>query len=696
MRRTTPGRAAAALLACVALLLTAGCAGRPDRDAGTEALSEVKPGPLAPADGWEPLERYIKNGLKAAYGGTGGLRLGGGAPAVAEADAALAGAEPGGFSTTTLQEAGVDEADTAKFDGRHLYLAEQPNVFYGWVEPVPVTTDPGVLAPVAEGGEPVKEARIRVLEASQSPPGATEVGTISVPEAGAGVSGMYRVPGDGAGAPDLLATVGAGEPEAILWDLWMDPWAWRNGRTAVHLFDVTDPAAAVHAFGMTVEGHLVASRMVDGVLYLVTRYSPYLDLIRWPVDDAEAEANRAAIDAAGAEDLLPRRAVNGGAPEPLVRPEDCFLPATATETDGYPTLIAVTALNVRDPASARTVCLAAVTHGVYASPRALYLAGSTGTETVLHKFALAPAGPRYAGSGTVPGTLGGRDPRFRLGERGDVLRVLTSRWDGERGLTHRLTLLAPASDSGDVDKGLVEVAHLPNEARPEPIGKPGEDVYAVRYVGDRAYVVTFRRIDPLYVLDLANPADPRIAGALTVPGYSEYLHPAGPDLLVGIGHDAPTDPEAPTLPLGLKVSLYDVADPAHPRTVTDLVIGRRGTASEATRDPHALAYLPGTGGAPDRMTLPVELHDGPEPPDSPFTWYPWVNSALHLFEIDRGTPALRETGALVAETASDERPYPTSYLGDRGVIQGPAVHYVHGGDVWSAPWDDPGAATGPR
>ena len=63
------------------------------------------------------------------------------------------------------------------------------------------------------------------------------------------------------------------------------------------------------------------------------------------------------------------------------------------------------------------------------------------------------------------------------------------------------------------------LSRLPNDARPEPIGKPGEDVYAVRYFGDKAYVVTFERIDPLYVMDLSNPLEPHITGALEIPGF---------------------------------------------------------------------------------------------------------------------------------------------------------------------------------
>ncbi|WP_197472961.1 beta-propeller domain-containing protein, partial [Oleiphilus sp. HI0123] len=73
-------------------------------------------------------------------------------------------------------------------------------------------------------------------------------------------------------------------------------------------------------------------------------------------------------------------------------------------------------------------------------------------------------------------------------------------------------------------------ATIPNESAPEAIGKPGESIYSVRFDGDKAYIVTFRQIDPFYVLDLSNHDSPRVAGELELPGFSNYLHPFGDTL----------------------------------------------------------------------------------------------------------------------------------------------------------------------
>ena len=121
----------------------------------------------------------------------------------------------------------------------------------------------------------------------------------------------------------------------------------------------------------------------------------------------------------------------------------------------------------------------------------------------------------------------------------------TDRWQ------HNLFMLAQNA----VEPRLDVIAQLPNSQRPEAIGKPNEDLYGVRFIADRAYLVTFERTDPLYVLDLSNPRDPLIAGALEVTGFSNFLHPVTDNLLLGLGQSG----------AGFtKLELFDVTDLANP------------------------------------------------------------------------------------------------------------------------------------
>jgi len=128
---------------------------------------------------------------------------------------------------------------------------------------------------------------------------------------------------------------------------------------------------------------------------------------------------------------------------------------------------------------------------------------------------------------------------------------------------------------------------------------PDERVYAARFMGDRLYVVTFRQVDPLFVIDLAAPAAPVLLGQLKVPGYSDYLHPINGTHLIGIGKDA-TDQG---LVLGLKLALFDASTPTAPAEAYSLVLGDRGTQSAALDDHKAFSY----DAARRLLTLPVSL-----------------------------------------------------------------------------------------
>jgi len=115
------------------------------------------------------------------------------------------------------------------------------------------------------------------------------------------------------------------------------------------------------------------------------------------------------------------------------------------------------------------------------------------------------------------------------------------------------------------------------------LGK-NERIYAVRFIEDRGYIVTFRQIDPLFVVDLSKPTEPKLRGELEIPGYSAYLHPVGDDRLLGIGQEATAQGRL----TGAQASLFDVANPAAPKRVSQLKFG--SGSFDAEHDPHAFLY----------------------------------------------------------------------------------------------------------
>lgn len=138
---------------------------------------------------------------------------------------------------------------------------------------------------------------------------------------------------------------------------------------------------------------------------------------------------------------------------------------------------------------------------------------------------------------------------------------------------------------------VLETFSVENPLEPRKLGElevgHGEGLYATRFDGQRAYLVTFLRIDPLWVVDLRDPAQPKISGELEVPGWSTYIHPLG-DRLVTIGIDNANS-------WRVAVSLFDVRDPARPALLSRVPLGENNSWSEATHDEKAFTVLPDAG-----------------------------------------------------------------------------------------------------
>jgi hypothetical protein len=222
--------------------------------------------------------------------------------------------------------------------------------------------------------------------------------------------------------------------------------------------------------------------------------------------------------------------------------------------------------------------------------------------TAIYKFDISgPGRPVYDASGIVPGWLLGSS---------DAAEYSLSAWNG--------ALRVATTTDGTFAAGLPEQPQSAVYVLEQTgnqlviVGKvgglgAGEQIYAVRFAGPVGYVVTFRQTDPLYTLDLSDPAQPRVAGQLLLSGYSAYLYPVGATHLIGIGQDA----NALGQTTGTQISLFDVSDPAAPVRLAhyDVQFGH----SEAEFDPHAFLYWP-----PSRLlVIPVQLPYGGTPPVAP-------------------------------------------------------------------------------
>lgn len=165
----------------------------------------------------------------------------------------------------------------------------------------------------------------------------------------------------------------------------------------------------------------------------------------------------------------------------------------------------------------------------------------------------------------------------------------------------------------------------------------GERIYSVRFMGDRAYMVTFKQVDPLFVIDLSDPTDPRVMGELKIPGYSTYLHPFDETTLIGIGQDSDGEVEegsiTAVIPAGVKIGLFDVSDPSAPREIDHLIVGDRGSYSDALYDHKAFLFDPATG----QLVIPMTIQERVSGGVSEWGWYPTTTTfqGAYVLQLSR-------------------------------------------------------------
>jgi beta propeller domain-containing protein len=516
------------------------------------------------------------------------------------------GSSPSG---TNVQQAGVDEGDIAKTDGRVVVRVVGQEL---------VVTD--VSGP-------------RAVEVSRT-----------------------RLPGTLLFQPELLlhdGVVTVVGTEGRMYD-GRPPIRYRELRSPGFL-PPSDPGSRTRIVSLDVSGstpRLLSDRTVDGEPVAVREYAggtvrvvvgSHVPRIRFVQPDrqlapAEATAqNRKLVRQAPLAAWLPRITSGSGHTSQLLGCSEVRHPARAS---GFGTL---SVLTFAPGAAGRPSATAVTTAGdlVYSSADRLYVATTSvdGRErTTVHAFALDGPRTSYLASGTLPGTV---KDRWSLDEYDGHLRAAVALGSPWQPRDNALVVLDERGDR------LVPVGRLDGLGR-------GEQIQAVRWLGDVAVVVTYRQTDPLYTVDLGDAEHPRLVGALHLRGFSGYLHPLGDDLLLGLGRDATST----GADLGARAATFDLRDLAHVRR-TGVLDLRRATDLATLDDPHAFAYLP----AQRTAVLPVTGE------------YAARFVALHV-----GTDGtLRRAGSWSAagSDAVDDRVLPLG--GDRVALVGQAVRIVHVG-----------------
>jgi hypothetical protein len=476
-----------------------------------------------------------------------------------------------GETGTNVQEAGVDEPDVVKTDGRTLFRVQDGDL---------VTYD-------LSGADVERLASIDL-------PGATGADTTEILLSGDTVVALSHRAADG-----------------------------RADRAVTELVtvDVSDPAAPETTHTVEYDSRLVTARLHDGVVRLVLRAElPDRDFTEPDNHTTEFEAtreNREVVRDSTIEDWLPSASTDGAAEQPLLGCDQVAIPDDGTSLG----TIAVVGFDAPAPDAPSVSGLAVDTDLAYASVDQLYLATSPtyggiieGCFDCVEPFAMpesrgllpgwltggggvdccdpipAPRGDYDGASHLYAFDLDGIDTTFAAS--GQVDGVIRDRWSmdavgsGDEAVLR--VAVGPNGSTGNFNSIVTfrqDGNDLAESGRLDELGI-GEEIESVRWFDTLAIVVTFRQVDPLYAVDLTDPDQPVLMGSLKIPGYSAYLHPLGQHRLLGLGQLQGSNGR-----WGAQAGLFNVTDLTHPRQLDVVEFGPDSQAL-AAQDPRQLTWLP--------------------------------------------------------------------------------------------------------
>jgi inhibitor of cysteine peptidase len=454
--------------------------------------------------------------------------------------ATFGGAEdvaPAEYSTTNIQVAGVDEADTVKSDGEYLYVVSTPYIYI-------------LKAYPADQAEVVSKIEFNETYGVQ----------IYVNEDKLVVLANYY--------PYLMYETFEGERV----DTFI-PYTYVE-ETFVKVYDITDKANPVLSRTVTVNGTMSGSRMIGDYVYVVV--NQVIMQPRVNGTDVYMEVTLPTISGDYVREILPTEIYYIDVPDVSYQ------------------LTTVIAVNVMNDAQEPTYepFLAGYSTNMYVSLNNMYLVAPNTNwyfildgedepreETLVYRIELNQEQVNILSEGTVPGYVLNQ---FSMDEHDGYFRVATTtnnfgwRTFGEEATSKNNVYV--------LDMNLDVVGELEDLA-------PGEQIYSARFMGNRLYLVTFKNIDPLFVIDLTDPTAPTVLGSLKVTGYSGYLHPYDENHIIGIGKETTAaDREDFAWYQGVKISLFDVSDVSNPVEVAKYEIGDRGTTSPILDDHKALLF----------------------------------------------------------------------------------------------------------
>ncbi|MDI2587889.1 beta-propeller domain-containing protein [Psychrobacillus sp. NEAU-3TGS] len=449
------------------------------------------------------------------------------------------GGNSGGYSTTNNQVEGVDEADTVKTNGKHVFSVSESNV---------------VIANVKDPKQMKEETTISFKNDFYPTQLLLSDQTLMV-----------------LGQKNVLRKLEAESTQKM--NSVMMP---MDSMTTVYFYDISNPAKPKLMREIATEGYMNGARLNNNTLYYVTTIYPKFWMME---ENADVELRPFTYDSKFDKEA-----------KPMNYDSIAILPSSM---EGNYSIIS--AINVSKPAEneVKTKGYLGGSEQLYMSKDNLYLTSTIyeqnninakkmiwnpgEMDTEVFKFALDKTSVKFVASSRLTGTILNQ---FSMDEHNGYFRAVTTKgnsWNENKVSENNLFIL---------DDKMKTVGSLTGLAKDERI-------YSARFMGDKAYMVTFKETDPLFVIDVAKPTDPKVLGELKIPGFSNYLHPLDENHLIGFGYETIVDTQSggkqPVIMTGgMKISLFDVSDFAKPKELDTEIIGDQGTYSPVQYDHHAL------------------------------------------------------------------------------------------------------------
>lgn len=509
------------------------------------------------------------------------------------------------YSQTNTQVKGVDEADIVKNDGKYLYILHG-NTFQI------VTAFPAAELAASNKVDIEGQPTEMFVANNKAVIFSTVAGTQIYQSAGVTPRSKYTDP-----YGKYYPPCGGGYCGT------------QNPLTKITVLGVNNTSAGVER-ELYFEGNYTSSRRVDANVRVILEGASYGPQVvtypqfqnrqpgAGPITREEyltayedlRQKNIAAINATTLRDWLPYTFIkngSGGFTADTVACDKFFVPTASTTQHG---ITQIASFNLNDPNVNNAVAIVGAVDTVYSNADTMVLAAHAwinpktstqrpqgrkapfvdfmpSTATYLHRFDLKsdPSSPKYAGSGWVRGTVLNQ---FSIDERDGAIRVATTEQRSVRTWISDDEKVRPFINSFSVNH---VYAVKPKGEALKVVGDvgdlaPGERIFSTRFVGTKGYVVTFRQIDPLFVVDLANPEQPKVLGQLKIPGFSEYMHPLDEGHLLTIGRDTEGNVRQ-----GIAIQIFDVTDPVKPALMHKHVFDSQTYGySEAEQNHKAFTY----------------------------------------------------------------------------------------------------------